>query len=68
MANTAATQPDPAPETPPIVGASFEAASNGPTKIVLAGLFHEQPDLVTAEKTADEWQAELDGFLARRPA
>jgi hypothetical protein len=45
-------------------GATFESMSGGPTKIVLAGMFHADPSLIEAEQTEAEWTAAIEQFLA----
>ena len=42
---------------------TYEAMSPGPQKVILAGMFHKDPSLVQAEKTAAEWQEAIAEFL-----
>lgn len=46
-------------------GATYEAISPGPRKIVLAGMFHKDPKLVQAEKTEAQWDAAVEKFLSQ---
>ena len=46
-------------------GATFEAKASGPVKVILAGMFHQDPKLVEAEKTDDQWDAAITKFLSQ---
>jgi hypothetical protein len=52
------------PTEPVYDGVTFAAMAGGPTKIVLAGLFHSDPSLLETQKTEGEWAKAIDKFLA----
>lgn len=57
MPRTESTEPE-------YSGASFESLTDGPTKIILAAMFHGDPSLIESAKTESQWRKAIDSWLA----